>query len=32
VRWFDIGAADSAMPVAAILNYLKENGFEPNLG
>jgi tRNA dimethylallyltransferase len=32
VRWFGIGAADSALPVAAILNYLKETGFEPNLG
>jgi len=32
VRWFDIGGPDGAMPVAAILNYLKENGFEPNLG
>jgi tRNA dimethylallyltransferase len=32
VRWFDIDLADSAVPVAAILNYLKENGFEPSLG
>jgi tRNA dimethylallyltransferase len=31
VRWLDI-APDGSVPVAAILNYLKENGFEPNLG
>ena len=32
VKWFDIEAADGGVPVTAILNYLKENGFEPNLG
>jgi tRNA dimethylallyltransferase len=32
VQWFDIDGADGAMPIAAILNYLKETGFEPNLG
>jgi tRNA dimethylallyltransferase len=32
VKWFDIEGADGAVPVTAILNYLKENGFEPNLG
>jgi len=31
VRWFDI-EPNGAMPVTAILNYLKENGFEPNVG
>ncbi len=31
VRWFDI-APDGTVPVAAILKYLKENGFEPNVG
>jgi hypothetical protein len=32
VRWFDVDATDGAVPVTAILNYLKENGFESNLG
>jgi tRNA dimethylallyltransferase len=32
VRWFDIDATHGTVPVTAILNYLKENGFEPNLG
>jgi tRNA dimethylallyltransferase len=32
VRWFDIDATDGALPVAVILSYLKESGFEPNLG
>jgi len=31
VRWFE-ATADGGVPVTAILNYLKENGFEPNLG
>jgi tRNA dimethylallyltransferase len=32
VRWFDIEATRGAVPVTAILNYLMESGFEPNLG
>lgn len=32
VRWFDLGAADDAIPLAAILNYLKEPELESNLG
>jgi tRNA dimethylallyltransferase len=32
VRWFDIEATHGAVRVTAILSYLKENGFEPNLG
>jgi len=31
VRWFE-ATADGSVPVTAILNYLKESGFEPNLG
>jgi tRNA dimethylallyltransferase len=31
VRWFEV-TADAAVPVPVILSYLKENGFEPNLG
>lgn len=31
VRWFDI-EPDGTVPVTAILNYLKEKRFEPNLG
>jgi tRNA dimethylallyltransferase len=31
VTWFD-ATAHGAVPVTAILNYLKEKGFEPNLG
>jgi tRNA dimethylallyltransferase len=31
VRWFDI-EPNGTVPVTAILNYLKENGFEPNAG
>ena len=31
VRWFE-ATADGAVPVPVILSYLKESGFEPNLG
>ena len=31
VRWFE-ATAHGPVPAAAILSYLKENGFEPNLG
>jgi tRNA dimethylallyltransferase len=31
VKWFE-STADGPVPVTVILNYLKENGFEPNVG